>query len=181
VEHVAAVTIQDPTHPEDPTLHPFQQVTVRNPHGNIPTLTAKQWQQVEVSATRAYVNPHQKVAFGNNLQGVSNKAVLFFGPLQSWSSPIGTGYAQDLGALGIFYFRNWIANGQAQTVNTTWADLQVVGDQDLRVAGLPRRNTPAQAVLKNAAPFIEQDREWCFDPATRVSFAIIPMTPTIRW
>jgi len=119
---------------------------------------------VEASATRYWVNPHQRVGFGYPVQGQPDSVFLEF-PI----TPIGTGNtAQDLGALGCFYYDNWNPADFRPTNQCVRGYLQMVGEQDVTnpTFGLPERDTPAQLFLSNDIAFLDADKEWHFDAAS---------------
>lgn len=139
----------------------IQRVTVRNPTG-APIPEPTNWSHVEVSATRLYVNPHQRVTSGEPIFGQPSQMHLDF-LLTSWTGPA-PALPQDLGALGIFYYNNWVPG--ATTISGQRGYLELVGEDDLQATSHPRRLVPAQLFLSNDLAFLDADKEWCFDPST---------------
>lgn len=165
-----------------------QQITVRNPSASSPTdptvmgdaiPVPLNWAQVEVNATRAYINAQQPLGVNGTASAVPTRPdeyILSFAVTAFGSGPT----EQDLGGLGPFYYDNWTPTTDPNhRTSTLRGYLQVTGEQNV-VSTPPHtepRTLPAQVFLSNDLAFLDADKEWYYDSVNKLIYLKIAQDP----
>lgn len=136
------------------------------------------WSRVEVIAHRLFVNPHQRVTSG--LFNSLTEAALDFSITQVPTGQPAPNDLQDLGALGPFRWQGWQSVSPPPSAVYQFRFLEVSGENDVTLPteeGGPR-GPVTQVFLTNDLAFLDQDREWFFDPNTHELWLKLCQSPS---
>jgi hypothetical protein len=158
-----------------------QRITIRTPDNTTQIVAPADWSKVEVNGTRGYANPHQRASSGFRDPVAQHLAVIDFNLTGFSESPANPNWPlQDLGGLGCFYYENWNSGEFRTDAQSLRSYLQMVGeDNGAPQPPVPARLWPAQVFLSNDVNFVDDAKEWYYNPATRTLYLKACRNPSL--